>query len=41
MSNWVPTREAWDKFLLLLDVDIEVAAEKYEAIRRRLILYFE
>ena len=41
MSNWVPTREAWDKFLLLLDVEIEVAAEKYEAIRRRLILYFE
>lgn len=41
MSNWVPTREAWDKFLLLLDVDIEVAAEKYEDIRRRLILYFE
>jgi len=41
MSNWVPTREAWDKFLRLLDHDIEVAAEKYENIRRRLIFYFE
>lgn len=41
MSNWVPTPEAWDKFLLLLDNDREVAGEKYESIRRRLIYYFE
>jgi len=41
MSDWVPTREAWDKFLLLLDDDIEVAGEKYENLRKRLIFYFE
>ncbi|HEX7333472.1 MAG TPA: sigma-70 family RNA polymerase sigma factor [Pyrinomonadaceae bacterium] len=41
MSDWVPTREAWDKFLLLLDDDREAAGEKYENIRRRLIFYFE
>lgn len=41
MSNWVPTPEAWDKFLLLLDDDREVAGEKYENIRKRLIFYFE
>jgi DNA-directed RNA polymerase specialized sigma24 family protein len=41
MSNWVPTPEAWDKFLLLLDVDKEVAGTKYEDIRKRLIIYFE
>src|SRR5690349_7311812 len=41
MSDWVPTPEAWDKFLLLLDVNRESAGEKYENIRRRLIFYFE
>jgi DNA-directed RNA polymerase specialized sigma24 family protein len=41
MSNWVPTHDAWDKFLLLLDDDREVAGEKYENIRKRLIFYFE
>lgn len=41
MSDWVPTREAWDKFLSLLGPDYDVAADKYEGIRRRLIIYFE
>ena len=41
MSDWVPTREAWDKFLSLLDADQEVAGERYERIRRRLIIFFE
>jgi DNA-directed RNA polymerase specialized sigma24 family protein len=41
MSEWVPTREAWDKFLSLLGPDYDVAADKYEGIRRRLIIYFE
>jgi DNA-directed RNA polymerase specialized sigma24 family protein len=41
MSDWVPTREAWEKFLSLLDPDDERAGEKYESIRKRLIIYFE
>jgi DNA-directed RNA polymerase specialized sigma24 family protein len=41
MSDWVPTPEAWDKFLSLLGPDYDVAADKYEGIRRRLIVYFE
>lgn len=41
MSDWVPTREAWDRFLSLLDADNQVAGERYEGIRRRLIIYFE
>ena len=41
MSDWVPTHEAWDKFLSLLDADQEVAGEKYVDIQKRLIIYFE
>lgn len=41
MSDWVPNQEAWDKFLTLLDSDWNVAGEKYEDLRRRLIIYFE
>src|SRR5215216_2886319 len=41
MSDWVPTREAWDKFLSSLDADQNVAGQKYEDIRKRLIIYFE
>jgi RNA polymerase sigma factor (sigma-70 family) len=41
MSDWVPTREAWDKFLLSLDVNLEIAGKKYEDIRARLIIFFE
>jgi DNA-directed RNA polymerase specialized sigma24 family protein len=41
MSNWLPNQEAWDKFLALLDSDPNVAGEKYEELRRRLIIYFE
>jgi hypothetical protein len=41
MNDWEPPQEAWDKFLLFLDADIDVAADKYEVIRRKLITYFE
>ena len=41
MNNWEPPQEAWDKFILFLDADIDVAADKYEVIRRKLITYFE
>lgn len=41
MSDWVPTPEAWDRFLSLLNADNQLAGEEYEGIRRRLIVYFE
>lgn len=41
MSDWVPTPEAWAKFLLLLDADEEVAGAKYEVLRRKLTIFFE
>src|SRR5688572_29668095 len=41
MSDWVPTREAWDKFLSLLDANEEIAGQRYENIRKRLIVYFD
>jgi len=41
MSDWVPSPEAWAKFLLLLDSSEEVAGEKYEILRRKLMIFFE
>jgi DNA-directed RNA polymerase specialized sigma24 family protein len=38
---WVPSKEAWDKFLALLDADDQVAGERYEGIRKRLVIFFE
>jgi RNA polymerase sigma factor (sigma-70 family) len=38
---WVLTEEAFNKLLARLDDDREQAARSYEAIRRRLIKYFE
>ena len=41
MKNEDLTPEAFDGFLTWLDADREQAAQKYEAIRRRLIVFFE
>lgn len=41
MKDWEPPLEAWDKFLSLLDADRDKAGEKYEAIQRKLITFFE
>ena len=41
MKNWELTGEAFDLFLSWLDTDREDAALKYEALRRRLIVFFD
>lgn len=41
MKDWEPPREAWDKFLNLLDEDPNKAGDKYEEIRRKLVTFFE
>lgn len=40
MKNWDPSQELFNKLLEWLDSDRDAAAEKYEAIRRRLIKIF-
>lgn len=40
-KNWVLRSGAFEKLLLTLDPDRERAAEKYEAIRRRLVQLFQ
>lgn len=40
-KEWVLTKEAFDRFLGRLDVDRDVAGEKYECIRLKLMKYFE
>ncbi|MCI0489523.1 MAG: RNA polymerase sigma factor [Blastocatellia bacterium] len=40
-TEWVLTGEAFDLFLSCLDADAEQVGEKYEAIRRKLIKYFD
>jgi RNA polymerase sigma factor (sigma-70 family) len=40
-KEWVLTGEGLDKLFAYLDVDRELAAEKYEDIRQMLITYFE
>ena len=37
-KKWELTREAFDKLLVSLDADREVAAERYEVVRQKLIL---
>lgn len=41
MKDWQPSSEAWNKFLTLLDADVDRAGEKYENIQRKLISFFE
>jgi RNA polymerase sigma factor (sigma-70 family) len=40
-KEWVLTEEGLDKLLAYLDLDRELAAEKYEDVRQLLIAYFE
>lgn len=40
-KDWVLTAEAFDKLLACLDQNRELAASKYEIIRRKLMKYFE
>lgn len=40
-KDWVLTGEAFDKLLACLDQNRELAASKYEIIRRKLMKYFE
>ena len=40
-KEWVLTKEALDRFLDRLDADRDKAGEKYEAIRLKLLKYFE
>jgi RNA polymerase sigma factor (sigma-70 family) len=40
-SDWVLTGEAFERLLACLDADAERAGEKYEAIRLKLVKYFD
>lgn len=40
-KDWTPTPEAFDKLLGWLDADREIAGEKYEKIRQKLIKLFK
>jgi DNA-directed RNA polymerase specialized sigma24 family protein len=40
-KEWVLTKEAFDRFLCLLDIDRERAGQKYESVRLRLVKYFQ
>ncbi len=40
MNNWKSRRDAWKRFLNWLSHDLEQAAYTYEAVRRRLIIFF-
>ena len=40
-TEWVLTEEAFGRFLSHLDADAERAGEKYEAIRRKLVKFFD
>jgi RNA polymerase sigma factor (sigma-70 family) len=40
-KEWVLTHEAFDKLLISLNPDVEVAASRYELIRKKLITFFE
>lgn len=40
-KEWVLTKEAFDRFLTMLDGDREQAGQKYESVRLRLVKYFQ
>lgn len=40
-TEWVLTEEAFRRLLDCLDEDVEVAGEKYEGIRRKLVKFFD
>jgi hypothetical protein len=40
-QEWVLTQEAFDRFLTMLDRDRDMAGEKYEFIRLKLLKYFQ
>ena len=40
-KEWVLTKEAFDRFLAMLDRDREQAGQKYESVRIRLVKYFQ
>lgn len=40
-KDWVLTKEAFDHLLASLDADRELAGQKYESVRRKLIEFFE
>ena len=40
-KKWELTREAFDKLLVSLDDDRELAAERYEVVRQKLTTFFE
>jgi hypothetical protein len=40
-TKWVLTGEAFKRFLACLDADTEQAGEKYEAIRQKLVKFFD
>ena len=40
-KDWILTKEAFERLLALLDVDRELAGQKYENVRRKLIEFFE
>ncbi len=40
-KEWALTKEAFDRFLGLLDMDRDRAGQKYESVRLRLVKYFQ
>ncbi|HYK21737.1 MAG TPA: hypothetical protein VEV42_13430 [Pyrinomonadaceae bacterium] len=40
-KEWVLTKEAFDRFLAMLDIDREQAGRKYESVRIKLVKYFQ
>jgi DNA-directed RNA polymerase specialized sigma24 family protein len=40
-KEWILTKEAFDRFLGMLDIDREQAGQKYETVRLRLVKYFQ
>jgi DNA-directed RNA polymerase specialized sigma24 family protein len=41
MEQWTVSQNSFDRFLAVLDGDREIAGEKYEALRHRIVKFFE